>query len=454
MPTSFQHDRWSSRLTFILASAGFAIGLGNLWRFPFITGENGGGAFVIVYILCAFLIGVPILMAEYLIGRRGTLSPPGSMAALAKERGASKAWRWLGSGTLLCAFLVQAYYSVVGGWTMEYVFSSAIGSLRGVDEVASYGHFQNFMASPWRMLLWHTLFMGITIVILSRRLHQGLERAINVMMPLFGLLLVAVMIYAATIGDFMAGLKFMFEPDFSKLTFNSVLVAIGQAFYSIGIAQATMMTYGAYMRRGTPIGESSVLVVSLDTTVAILAGLAIFPLVFGFSLQPAEGEGLVFISLPIVFSQAAGGQFFGFLLFTMFFIAALTSSIATLEPIVSWGEEHRGISRRTMSVVSGGLAWLIGIGAVLSFNHWSDFHPLDFIPWLEGQHIFAILDGVTANLMMPLGGLLIAIFAGWVLTREVTRSELAMSDGAYRLWRFVIRFPVPLAIAVVLYQAL
>jgi NSS family neurotransmitter:Na+ symporter len=437
-----------------MAAVGGAVGLGNIWKFPYLTGTNGGGAFVVVYLVAVFAIAAPILIGELLLGRRGAQSPPRAMAVNASREGRSAAWSavgWLGA---LTGFLILTFYSVIGGWVIDYAIASLGGFQRTTTE-QSAARFQALLDSPLRMLIAHTAFLALTTYIIARGLRRGIERVTSVLMPMLFIMLMGLVGYAAVAGDLSAALRFMFGADFSKVTPSVVLTAIGQAFFSIGVSMGLMMAYGSYLARDVSVGGISVAICIADTLVAILAGLAIFPIVFGFGLEPGEGTGLIFITLPIAFGGMPGGTFVGGVFFLLLLIAALTSAIAILEPMVSWAEENRRLSRRQSALLLGGLAWLLGIGSVLSFNIWEEVRLTVFFEPLAELSIFELVDYLTANLFMPVGGILIALFVGWRMRDESLLAELGWSQGALFLtFRWLMRTLIPLAIGVMLVQGL
>jgi neurotransmitter:Na+ symporter, NSS family len=440
-----RHEQWSSRAGFILAAVGAAVGLGNIWKFPYVTGTNGGGAFVIVYLIAVVLVGMPILMAELMLGRRGHQSPPTAMLINAEKEGRTVWWSGIGWIGTIVGFLILSFYSVIGGWVLDYLFISITDGFAGITPTRAQEQFNQLLYSPLRLTLWFSVFLGITVFIVSIGLQKGIERVSSVLMPTLFFLLLVLVIYSAMIGDFMAGLKFLFDADFSKINANVVLMATGQAFFSIGVSMGLMMAYGAYLPQDVSIPRTAMIIVGADTLVALMAGLAIFPLVFGNGLTPAEGPGLIFVTLPIAFGNIAAGSFFAAVFFLLLLFAAVTSSIGILEPAVAWVEEHRGINRRLGAALVGSVAWLIGINSVLSFNIWADVKPI------AGKTFFELMDYLTANLMMPIGGMLIAIFAGWFMRRDTLLQELALQDNmAFKAWHLLIRTIVPLAIAGIL----
>jgi NSS family neurotransmitter:Na+ symporter len=440
---------WTSRMAFILAAAGSAVGLGNIWKFPYITGENGGGAFVLIYLLCIFLIGVPVLIAEIMIGRRGGQSPVASMRTLTKTEGTRKGWRIIGWNGVLASFLVLSFYAVIGGWALVYIGRAAMGMFVGADAETIGGRFNDLLSNPWELLLWHTVFMAIVVFIVGRGVRSGLEKAVNMLMPLLFLMLVLMVFYAMNSGSFGRAVSFMFSPDFSRLTTEGVLIALGHAAFTLSIGIGVLMAYGSYLPKNVNIARTAMTIAVLDTGVALLAGLAIFPLVFANGLEPGSGPGLIFVTLPLAFGQMSGGSLFGAIFFALLLVAAITSAISMLEPVVEWLEERKG-ANRIKSALAGGIAvWFIGIGTVLSFNLWSDVHPLSFLSFFADKTVFDLLDFLVSNIMMPLGGLAIALFAGWAVRREGLAEDIGLKGGAFKAFMLVLKFITPAGIVVV-----
>ncbi|HFD86685.1 MAG TPA: sodium-dependent transporter [Gammaproteobacteria bacterium] len=437
------HGEWSGRLAFIFAATGSAVGLGNIWKFPYITGENGGGAFVLVYLICIATIGIPIMMAEILMGRRGRQSPLNTMVKLAHEAGASPHWKYLGILGVFAGFLILSYYSVIAGWALAYIERAASGAFTGASG-EQIGQMFGALTGDWEKLLgWHTLFMVMTILVVARGVRDGLEKAVSLLMPLLFIILVLLVGYAAAQGDFARAVHFMFNPDFSKLTGHSILVAMGHSFFTLSLGMGAIMIYGSYLPSHVSIGQVTLVVAIADTVVALLAGLAIFPIVFSNGLEPAAGPGLIFQTLPLAFGQMPGGVVIGTLFFIMLVFAAWTSAISLIEPAVTWLVENTRLDRMAAAAISGGVAWVLGIGTVLSFNAWSE------IKWF-GRTFFDNLDFVTTNIMLPLGGLLISIFAAWIMHRRHLLDELELPDGAlFQLWHFLIRFFAPAAVIII-----
>ncbi len=440
-------QQWSTRISFILAAAGAAVGLGNIWKFPYIAGENGGGAFILVYLACIALLGVPMLMAEVLIGRRGQQNPVNAMAALAQEAGARPVWKNVGRLGVLTGFLLLSFYVVVAGWALAYIPLTATGTFTAMPPAQIGQMFDGHLQQPLSLVGWSSLVLLLTLGIVGRGVRQGLEKAANLLMPLLFLFLIILVGYASTTGHFGDAIDFMFEPDFDKLTASGILIALGHAFFTLSIGGGAMMIYGSYLSPQVSIARTSILVAVLDTAAALLAGLAIFPIVFAYGLEPGGGPGLIFVTLPIAFGQMPFGTLFGTLFFVMLSVAALTSAFSLIEPAIAWLTEKRGMSRLQASVLGGSGIWLLSLGTVFSFNIGADWT-------LAGKTFFEALDYLISGWMLPLGGLLMALFTAWVMKPETTALELGGDSAGYRLWLLLIRFLVPVVILVIFLQAI
>lgn len=455
LPTSSENERtWSSGSTFVLAAIGAAVGLGNIWKFPYVVGVSGGGAFVLVYLACVVFVAVPILIAELWIGRRGDRSPPVATRIVAEKAGRSRAWSVIGWMGMLVGYLIATYYSVIAGWTLAYIVKAGSG-FGGADPVAVSQQFDALLANPAAMTFWHTVFIIIALLIVGRGLRDGIERAVKILMPALFVMLLAMIGYAAVEGDFAAGVAFLFSTDFSKISGTTVLTAIGQAFFSISVAMGLIMTYGSYVPKDVSLTKSALIIAGADTLVALLAGLMIFPIVLANGLDPGSGPGLIFRTLPVAFASMSGGAVFGALFFLLLAFAAVTSIIAIIEPIIAYAEGRWGMRRRNGCIVFGFLAWAIGLATVFSFNVWSDFTPLSALRPFADMNMFALIDYFTANLLMPIGGILMAIFVGWLIKPAVLAEDLSFGSAAlFKIWLWTLRVVAPLAIVAVLFSSL
>jgi len=451
-----------SRVGFVLATAGSAVGLGNVIRFPFVMGENGGGAFFLIYMLCIILLGIPVMMTEIMLGRKGGLSPINSMRKLIGIAKARRFWVIIGGSGLLAAVMILSFYSVIAGWALAYIPMMITGTFTAIDAEHSARVFSTLTADPWRLTLWHSLFMLMTMLVLSKGLEKGLERAVSILLPGLFLLLLALVGYAFFATDqFGRAVEFLFKPDFEALLYqcgadgncqfnlSGILSALGLAFFSLSLGMGSIMIYGAYLPKDSSIGQATISIVIADTLVALLAGLAIFPIVFSYGLDLAAGPGLVFITLPIAFGNMSGGLIFGTLFFILLVFAAWTSAFSLLEPVVAWLIESKQLSRAKAVWLSGGVIWLVGLLTVFSFNIWENVHPLAFLG--ADKNIFDLFDYLTSNIMLPLGGLAMALFAAWVLPTDLVSKEFNLPAGcvAYRTWSFLIRYVTPVGVGLV-----
>lgn len=432
-------EHWASKFGFVLAASGSAIGLGNIWRFPYKAGEYGGGAFVVAYLISVCLIGIPIMIAEFIIGRSAQKSPVGAFKKLRK-----KSWwhlvGWLG---LTTGFIILSYYSVVGGWILKYIFESVAN---GFQTDAAVERFNLFLASPSQMVLWHGMFMLINIFIVRKGIGSGIEKWSKVLMPSLLIILLVLMINSLTTPGAAEGIRFLLKPDFSKLTAAGILEALGHAFFSLSLGMGAMLTYGSYLEKDTNISAASLEIVILNTFYAIMAGLMIFPVVFTYHISPDVGPGLFFVTLPEVFARMPMGQVVGFLFFLLVAFAAITSAISLLEVVVSFFIDELGWSRERSDYLLGFFIFLAGIPAALSFNIWSGATLFD------GKNIFDLLDILATNFMLPVGGFCIAIFAGWVLTKGEKQEEIKRIENTfhfYDIWHVLIKYVTPIAVVIV-----
>lgn len=464
---SAPRDGWSSRSAFILAAIGAAVGLGNVWRFPTLAGESGGGAFVLFYIACVFLLGLPLVLSEIFIGRAGQTDAVGSIRKVAEESGASHRWSLFGGLGAIAAFLIVSFYSVVAGWVVYYAgvmgwdLLQAIaagdpfrGALAGETQEMIQGRMGNLFASPGLLLAMHLIFMGGTLYIVARGVGGGLEKAATWLMPAFFVLLVGITIYGAIVGDVTDTIKFLFTPDWSKLTPTVMNAALGQALFSLSLGVAGLITYGSYIQEGSKLGSTSAAIAIADTSVALIAGMMIFPIVFAVGLDPAAGPTLVFQTLPFAFQSMPAGALIGFLFFVLILVAAITSSISLLEVPTAWGIGEMGWSRHKSALIFGGGAFVIGIACLLGYNVWSDVRLLGFWPLFENTDILDTVDGFTGKVMLPLGALATSLFVGWKVDRNMVQQVTGLTGAMFTLWRFLIAWLCPLAVSVILVTGL
>lgn len=441
-----QHVIWGQRGSFILAATGSAVGLGNIWKFPYITGENGGGAFVLMYLACILLIGIPIMMGEILMGRRARANPILATAELCETAGASKGWTVIGWMGALAGLVILSFYTVIAGWTLEYVENAITGKFVGLDGEGSQRLFDGLLADKVKLLQWHTAFTLMTVAILALGVTRGLESAVRVMMPALFVLLLVLLGYAAVEGEFVTSLRFMFSFNPEDLSWEAALIAMGHSFFTLSLGMGAIMAYGAYMPSNQSVGQTVLMVALLDTLVALVAGVAIFAFVFATpGISPGAGPGLMFVTLPVAFGNMSAGIVIGVIFFVMVILAAWTSTISLLEPGVAYLNERFGLSRILASLLLGAVAWTLGLGSVLSFNDWSDKQ------FLWGKSYFDSMDFLATNIMLPLGGVLIALFVGWKLRDEHLLHELKFESAALlRWWRPILKYLSPVAVLIVL----
>ncbi len=441
----YQHAIWGSRTTFILAATGSAVGLGNIWKFPYIAGENGGGAFVLMYLLCICLIGIPVMIAEILLGRRGRSNPVTAMKKIVSESGSNKFWRVLGWSGVLAGFLILSYYSVIAGWALEYVSAAAQGSFVGLDGEQAKEIFDALLADKATLVKWQTAFILMTALVIVFGVNKGIELAVRILMPLLFVLLLILLVYSAYEGEFLQGAAFLFSFKFQDLSLSGASLALGHAFFTLSLGMGAIMAYGSYMPEKTSIVKTAFLVALLDTLVALIAGLAIFPIVFATpAIEPSSGPGLMFISLPIVFGGMPFGVFFATAFFSLVTLAAWSSTISLLEPAVAYLVERFHFHRVSANLLIASLAWLLGLGTVMSFNDWADFKPF------FGMTFFEFIDFVTASILLPLGGVLMAVYVGWIMSHKAVREELAAdSTIVFDRWLIVLKYISPLLVFIV-----
>ena len=437
-----KRDSFSSKFGVIAAAAGSAVGLGNIWRFPYIAGENGGGAFILVYLLFIMAIGIPVMLSEFTIGRSAQRNVFGSFKKLAPNT----YWYLIGLLGVIAAFIILAFYSTVASWTLEYTYKSVINSFSGRTPAQLTSMFEGFKASTFRPILWQLLFMSLTAWIVIAGVKRGIEKYAKILMPILLLLIIIMDVRAVTLTGAKEGVEFLFRPDFSKLDTNSVLEALGQAFFSLSIGMGTLVTYGSYINKRENLANTAISVSAADTIIAILAGLAIFPAVFAFGIEPNAGPDLIFRTLPNIFMQLPGGYFFSLLFFILLVVAALTSSISVLEVVVAYFTEELGMLRRPATILAAASITALGILSTLSWGVLSGVELFE-------QNIFGILDFTASSVLLPIGGLFIVIFLGWYLGKKAVRKEVS-SGGLFKvrlvsLFVFIIKFLAPIAIALV-----
>jgi NSS family neurotransmitter:Na+ symporter len=442
-----QRDSFGSKLGIIAAVAGSAVGLGNIWKFPYITGVYGGGAFVLVYLICIALIGLPIVLSEFIIGRKTQKNAIGSF----KELAPGTFWFVPGFMGLVAAFMILAFYGVVAGWTLEYLFKAITNSFVGKNPADLEGMFGGYISQFSKPIFWQVIFMGLTCWIVLAGIKGGIEKASKLLMPVLLVIIIILDIRAVTLPGAEEGLAFLFKPDFSKLTGEGMLNALGHAFFSLSLGMGTLITYSSYMSKQENLATTAVQVTIADTGIALLAGIAIFPAVFAFGIEPGAGPGLVFITLPNVFQQMPGGYYFCILFFLLLAVAALTSSISILEVVVAYFVEELKLARRTATIMAASAITIMGIPCSLSMGVWSNVKFMDktFFDWL---------DFIASNVLLPLGGLLIVAFVGWYLGREKTEAEVTnegeLKAGYLPLFMFLAKFVAPVVIAIVFLHGL
>lgn len=434
-----QRENWGSRIGFIMAAAGSAVGLGNIWRFPYLTGMNGGGAFILIYLVFVLGIGLSIMTAEFAIGRRTNL------AAVGAYKKYSKNWTFAGVIGVLSAFFIMGFYPVVGGWALAYVFKSITGLLSNPGAIGDV--FGAFITSPVEPLVWMIIYLAANIIIVTKGISGGIEKASKVLMPTLYVLFIFIAIRSITLPGAGAGLEFLFKPDFSAVTGNTFLAALGQAFFSLSLGMGCMMTYGSYLNKEENLPNNALIVTLMDSSVAILAGVAIFPALFAFGMEPAAGPGLVFVVVPSLFAQMGSfGPILSVIFFVALTVAALTSSVSLLEVVVAYLMDERKMERKKSVNIAGGIMVITGMLSSLSMGALSGFTIL-------GVGFFDFFDILTDKIFLAIGGMLLAIFAGWFVKKEDLKDELTnggtVKFALFELWYAVVKYVIPVAIAAV-----
>jgi len=443
-------EQWGSKIGFVLAAAGSAVGLGNIWKFPYLVGEHGGAAFILLYLICVVIVGIPVVIAEILIGRTAQQNPVGSFRQLAKG---NPFWMAVGALGVLTGFIILSYYNVIAGWSVGYVVESVKGSFQHLSEPTQAGVLFGTLSRNCNWcLFYHGLFMVLTVGIIYFGVTKGIEKASKVLMPLLLFLIIILVIRGVTLDGARAGVDYLLKADFSAITKNTVLIALGQAFFSLSLGMGALLTYGSYMSKKENLPNCALSIVGLDTMIALLAGFMIFPALFALGMQPDQGVPLIYNILPVLFNSIPGGYFFRIVFFVLLSLAALTSTISLLEVITSFAVDEFHINRRKMAIIFGVLVFLMGIPSALSFGVWSEVT-------IFGKTFFGLFDFLTANVFLPFGGFCIAIFVGWFWGLQHVKKHLMegapdLSPKLFRTWAFVLRFVSPVLILIIFLSSL
>lgn len=437
-----ERAQFVTKMGVIAASVGSAVGLGNIWRFPYEAGMHGGGAFIAIYILCVMLLGIPVIIAEFIIGRSAHKNANSAIKTLAP----GSKFRYVSYIGICASIMILSFYSVVAGWIVEYFFRSLMGNFNGLTTQEYSEAFGALTGSPWRSLLWTYLFLGANFLILRKGIQKGIERISNFMMPVLFLLLIIFCINSLLLPNAEEGIRFMFTPDFSQVSPSMVVGALGQAFFSLSLGLTCLLTYASYFSNKTPLVKSATIIAVLDTTVAVLAGVVIFPAVFSFGAEPTAGPKLVFEVLPNIFQQMPGGYFWSLAFFVLLFFASITSTISMSEIFITFCTEEHNMSRKKATWINTLIAVVLGSLCALSFNVLGDFK-------IFGKTIFDLFDYVSSNILLPAGGFILAIFVGWIMDKKIVKEQLT-NNGTLnvRMMKpiiFCIRYVAPTAIALI-----
>ncbi len=455
-----QRAQWSGHLGFILAAAGSAIGLGNLWKFPYITFENNGGAFVLVYLAAIAVVGVPIMVAEILIGRKSQRNPVGAFRVLAQGKLGGRAWLGVGFLGVMTGFIILSYYSVIAGWTLRYILMAVTGELGALAHhpEALQSFFGEFLANPYQQILCHSLFMGATIGVVFFGVGRGIERTAKFLMPILLSILVMLVIYSIWTPGFKQAVDFLFRPNFSELTAGGVLEALGHSFFTLSLGMGTMLTYGSYMRKRDSIPRAALTICVLDTLIAIAACIIMFSIIFSYDFEVTKSSTILFTTVPVVFFQLPGGAVVSALFYLLVAFAALTSTISLLEVVSSYAIDELGWGRRRATLTTGSAILVFGILSAVSMGGNATLSNINLIGRPSTAGAFGTLDYMASNWFLPVGGLLIALFVGWILSTGETRKELEEGNGPmarlYPAWLFLIRFVAPAAVAAIIVSVL
>jgi len=436
---------WSSPWIFIFAASGSAVGLGNIWKFPYVLGENGGGAFLVVYCLCLLLVGLPVLIAEVALGRTVRSNPIDTVNDLSERRIVHPAWvlvPWLAGIT---GFLILTFYSVIAGWSIAYLDRAVTGEFNNITQVGASSMFNELLATPSEMLLWHSVFMGLVVLTVGQSVTRGLSAVVRLLLPMLVVTLVLLACYSMMIGNMSEALNFMFRWSWQNITFDVVLAAVGLALFSLSVGMGAMFAYGAYMSKRMSIARACSIVVGVDLLVALLAGLVIFPLVFSFDIDVQAGPSLTFVSLPIIFGNLLGGQFFAGVFFVLLVVAALTSAISMLELFVAWLHEKFYIARLKAALLMGLAVWFVGIAVLLSLNHWDS-------KLMYGLNLFELLDKFTSLILLPVGAILLSVLVAWFIPRSMLQNEMiAKQTNHFQWWYKTLKYiSIPAMIVITL----
>lgn len=420
---------WSSPWIFIFAASGSAVGLGNIWKFPYMLGQNGGGAFLLVYCLCLLLVGLPVLIAEVALGRTVRSNPIDTINDLSERRIIHSSWSILPWLAGIVGFLILSFYSVIAGWSIAYLERSVTGKFTGITQQGASNMFDQLLASPGEMLLWHSIFMLLVILTVGQSVTRGLAALVRLLLPTLVITLCVLALFSLMTGDTKEALTFLFMPSWGDITLDVVLAAVGHALFSLSVGMGAMFAYGAYMSKRMSIARACSFVVGVDLLVALLAGLVIFPLVFSFNIDVESGPRLTFVSLPIIFGGLPAGQVIGGVFFLLLVIAALTSAISMLELFVAWLHEKFSISRLKAAMFFGGSAWFVGIAVLLSFNHWDS-------KIVFGLNFFELLDELTSLILLPVVAILTAVLVAWFIPKSMLQNEMITLKAKHFLWWF------------------
>ncbi len=440
-------SKWTSERLFLLASIGGAVGLGNLIRFPFVLGENGGAAFLSIYLLLVLMVGFPLLLAEMIMGSRGGGGAVETLQKLIKESNAASFWKIIGWLSIILPFLGFCYYSSMVGWTMFFGFEAITDGFSGLTATQSEANLSALQTDAVMMILLHSLLITATVLVVGLGVKGGIERVVKYLMPGLFIMLICLVLYGLIFGDAAAAYKFLFQPDFSKITMQVVLNALGQVFFSLAIGVGMMITYASYVPNTVSLNRASLVIGFGDTLVAVFAGMAIFPIVMSLGLTAEHGPGLLFITMPVAFGQMSVGGFLAILFFGLVFAAAFTTVIGMLEPIVAVARSrYQNLTRMQVTIIIGVLIWFVGLAPTLSDSLLLDVRPFWFIPLFADFNVFRVFDFLVANLLLPFNGLLLALFVGWVMKRSDLEESAGLGRRAFLLWFWALRYIAPIAV--------